>query len=150
MPECPNLACLLERLGEVTDLPVTTPEIRTDEDAVAAGMAGSPTLLVNGVDPFASSDREECSVSCRLYRDETGRIVTVPRPMVPALGDDPRPCTMDALPQATTHRRPPFVVARGRESLEESSTSTTHSDLGMGTQPRQVMFGELCVAAPTP
>ena len=35
----------------------------------------SPTLLVDGVDPFAGG---ECSVACRLYRDESGRAVAVP------------------------------------------------------------------------
>lgn len=75
VPDCANLTPLLERLAEVTDLPVTTRMIRSDEEAERFGMAGSPTLLVDGVDPFAGG---ECSVSCRLYRDESGRAVAVP------------------------------------------------------------------------
>jgi hypothetical protein len=35
-------------------------------------MRGSPTLLVNGSDPFALPD-SAASVSCRVYRDESGR-----------------------------------------------------------------------------
>lgn len=41
-------------------------------------MAGSPTLLINGVDPFAVRGHCDCSVSCRRYRDERGR--PYPRP----------------------------------------------------------------------
>ncbi|GAA1573149.1 hypothetical protein GCM10009804_32110 [Kribbella hippodromi] len=76
VPDCPNLAPLLTRLGELTDVPVTTREVRTDADAAAADMAGSPTLLVNGTDPFASA--AGCTLSCRLYRDDSGRVVTIP------------------------------------------------------------------------
>jgi Alkylmercury lyase len=76
--DCPNLAAMLERLHEVADLQVTSREISTPEDAVAHGMAGSPTLLVNGVDPFAIGSPDEYGVSCRLYRDERGRMVSVP------------------------------------------------------------------------
>ena len=41
-------------------------------------MSGSPTLLIDGIDPFASAIKALVAVSCRLYRDETGRIVPVP------------------------------------------------------------------------
>ncbi len=80
VPDCPNLAPLLDRLAQVTALPVTTRVIESDADAVRFGMAGSPTLLVDGVDPFAAADACACSVSCRLYRDEDGRMVAVPSP----------------------------------------------------------------------
>jgi hypothetical protein len=73
--DCPNLPLLLERLVQVTDLPVTTRVIESDADAARFGMAGSPTLLVDGVDPFEAAD---IGVSCRLYRDADGRIVDVP------------------------------------------------------------------------
>ncbi|GAA1580615.1 hypothetical protein GCM10009789_38100 [Kribbella sancticallisti] len=78
VPDCPNLAPMLERLHTATDLPVTTREISTDTEAAAAGMAGSPTLLINGVDPFSAPDHCDCTVSCRLYRDDQGRIVPAP------------------------------------------------------------------------
>ncbi|WP_432886745.1 hypothetical protein ACQPYH_04095 [Kribbella sp. CA-245084] len=78
VPDCPNLAPMLERLAEVTDRPVTTREIRSDDDAVKVGMAGSPTLLIDGIDPFAEAASAECGLACRLYRDEAGRIVPVP------------------------------------------------------------------------
>jgi hypothetical protein len=78
VPDCPNLPPMLERLGEVTDLPVTTRVIESDLEAAEFGMAGSPTLLINGVDPFGAAGQCECGVSCRLYRDRDGRIVSAP------------------------------------------------------------------------
>jgi hypothetical protein len=53
VPDCPHLAPLLVRLREVTDLPITTRVIDSDAEAAQFGMAGSPTLLIDGVDPFA-------------------------------------------------------------------------------------------------
>jgi hypothetical protein len=78
VPGCPNLGRLLERLAEVTDLPVVTRVIESEADAARFGMAGSPTLLVDGTDPFAADGECGCSVSCRLYRDSDGRIVSTP------------------------------------------------------------------------
>lgn len=78
VPDCPNLAPMLDRLRQVTDIPATTREVTTDADAAALGMAGSPTLLINGVDPFAQSDSCECGIACRLYRDENDQIVPAP------------------------------------------------------------------------
>jgi hypothetical protein len=78
VPGCPNLAPLLDRLAQVTDLPVTTHEITTDTEALASGMTGSPTLLVDGVDPFASPDDRANGLSCRLYRALDDRIILVP------------------------------------------------------------------------
>ncbi len=78
VPDCPNLPPMLQRLAQVTDLPVTTRLIETTTDAAQFGMAGSPTLLIDGTDPFTAADDCVCGVSCRLYRDETGRIVPAP------------------------------------------------------------------------
>lgn len=78
VPDCPNLAPMLDRLREATDIPATTREVRSEADARALGMAGSPTLLISGVDPFASEDACECGISCRLYRDEDNHIVPAP------------------------------------------------------------------------
>ncbi|TDO44719.1 alkylmercury lyase-like protein [Kribbella sp. VKM Ac-2527] len=77
IPDCPNLPPLLERLAAATDLPITTRVIDSDNAATEFGMAGSPTLLINGVDPFAADDGD-CGVACRLYRDQDGRIVPAP------------------------------------------------------------------------
>jgi hypothetical protein len=76
--DCPNLHPMLDRLAEVTDQPVTTRLIESEADAAKFGMAGSPTLLIDGVDPFATADDCACGVSCRLYREPDGRIVATP------------------------------------------------------------------------
>jgi hypothetical protein len=78
--DCPNLAPMLQRLREATDLPITTREISTEVAATAAGMNGSPTLLINGRDPFPNSNVQDrdCGVACRIYRDEHGRAMPAP------------------------------------------------------------------------
>ena len=43
-------------------------EVRTSEEAAELGMRGSPTILIDGVDPFAD-DATPAAFSCRLYRD---------------------------------------------------------------------------------
>ncbi|MEV6413619.1 thioredoxin family protein [Kribbella sp. NPDC051718] len=78
VPDCPNLPPLLERLAQASDLLVVTHTIDSDADAARFGMAGSPTLLIDGVDPFAVPGQPSYGLSCRLYRDEQGRIVSVP------------------------------------------------------------------------
>src|SRR6266567_8232827 len=76
VPDCPNAAALEERLaaalashpGAVVRRRVITSEL----EAAEAGMYGSPTLLIDGTDPFAAPDQPP-SLSCRLYRDAEGR-----------------------------------------------------------------------------
>nr|WP_042186589.1 alkylmercury lyase family protein [Kibdelosporangium sp. MJ126-NF4]CEL17389.1 Organomercurial lyase [Kibdelosporangium sp. MJ126-NF4]CTQ91383.1 Organomercurial lyase (EC 4.99.1.2) [Kibdelosporangium sp. MJ126-NF4] len=82
VPACPNVALLEQRLDEVLVdhyVPVERAH-RVVEDlptAAALGMTGSPTLLVDGVDPFAEPALAP-SVSCRLYRDEDARLQGAP------------------------------------------------------------------------
>ena len=83
--DCPNLRSMLDRLTQATDVQVSTREVSTDAEAATLGMNGSPTLLINGIDPFASADQVGCGVSCRLYRNQEGRIV--PAPSVEELRD---------------------------------------------------------------
>ena len=71
--ECPNTAPLIERLGMVLGPRRVTVTIRTvsnEADAAALGMHGSPTLLIEGCDPFVGS--AEPSLSCRLYQTDDG------------------------------------------------------------------------------
>jgi hypothetical protein len=63
---CPHLQAMLDGLAQATDATVATRLIETAEDAERYGMAGSPTLLVDGVDPFGTGGKP--SLSCRLYR----------------------------------------------------------------------------------
>lgn len=81
VPDCPNVAVLEERLdgllGGRPGIEVVREVVDTDDAAAAAGMTGSPTLLVDGADPFAEPEQAP-SVSCRLYRDEAGRLDRTP------------------------------------------------------------------------
>ena len=76
VPRCPNrdtarrhLDAALAELG----LPavVREHEVVSDEDAARVGMHGSPTIRIDGRDPFAAPDTRP-SVSCRLYPGEHG------------------------------------------------------------------------------
>ncbi len=45
--------------------------ITTPEEAEAAGFRGSPTILVDGVDPFARGD-EPFGLACRVFQTPDG------------------------------------------------------------------------------
>jgi hypothetical protein len=72
VPDCPSAKLLDERLAMVLperrDVTVSRRVIYDLDEAVRRGMHGSPTLLVDGIDPFVEPG-QEASVSCRLYRD---------------------------------------------------------------------------------
>ncbi|MGH3757688.1 alkylmercury lyase family protein [Actinophytocola sp.] len=96
VPDCPNVAVLEQRLrraysGEADALDMVHRVVPDLETAVAVGMTGSPTLLVDGLDPFADHGLEP-SVSCRLYPDETGHMAGTPSvdALRRVLGDDSR------------------------------------------------------------
>lgn len=77
IPECPNSDIAMSRISTAITraaipTPIVTRHIITDwSQAQALGMCGSPTILVNGNDPFAISGAEP-SLSCRLYPSEHG------------------------------------------------------------------------------
>lgn len=81
VPDCPHAAAFEERLtAALAGRPgavVRRRQIADEREAAQAGMAGSPTLLVNGTDPFAVPDQVP-SLSCRLYRDAAGRPAEAP------------------------------------------------------------------------
>ncbi|MFF2955064.1 hypothetical protein ACFVVU_27400 [Kitasatospora sp. NPDC057965] len=52
-------------------------EVRDEAEAVGRGMYGSPTVLVDGSDPFAPPGAVP-SLSCRLYRHADGTVSGVP------------------------------------------------------------------------
>jgi hypothetical protein len=76
VPACPNAAVFEERLSAALaghpGAVVRRREVADEQEAAEAGMHGSPTLLVDGVDPFAAPGQPP-SLSCRLYRDTAGR-----------------------------------------------------------------------------
>ena len=81
VPDCPNARLLDERLAiasaGVTDLRVIRQVIHDEQEAAALGMRGSPTLLIDGADPFAAPG-EPVSLSCRLYRQADGTAAGAP------------------------------------------------------------------------
>ena len=76
VPACPNAAAFEERLAVALaghpGAVVHRREVADEREAAEAGMHGSPTLLIDGADPFAGPD-DAPSLSCRLYRDAAGR-----------------------------------------------------------------------------
>lgn len=81
VPDCPNTAVLTARLAESLtgrgDVVIEQHVIRVPSEAALRGMTGSPTLLIDGVDPFAAAGLAP-SVSCRLYIDDAGAVSGAP------------------------------------------------------------------------
>jgi hypothetical protein len=71
---CPNWRTAgrrLRRLATELGFELQRRAVSDPEDAEIAGMHGSPTILVNGRDPFANAERP--SMSCRVYHTPDGR-----------------------------------------------------------------------------
>ena len=70
MKGCPNAAVFERRLAQaIAGLPsitLTRHVIDTEEQAARWGMTGSPTLLIDGRDPFGSQGAPP-ALACRLY-----------------------------------------------------------------------------------
>ena len=74
---CPNWTVADERLREAltqagrSDVRVEHHRVTTPEEAEAVRFRGSPTILLNGQDPFADPDAP-VGLSCRVYRTDAG------------------------------------------------------------------------------
>lgn len=98
VPDCPNGPVLEARLAEMLtehfgQVSVTRRVISDEGEAARWGMRGSPTLLIDGVDPFADSSIP-ASVSCRMYRGPDGVLEGAPsvaalRRALKGVGSDP-------------------------------------------------------------
>jgi hypothetical protein len=80
VPDCPNGPVVRERLtAALAGRAATVEFVEIDQQSEAArwGMTGSPTVLLNGVDPFPVPGAVP-SMSCRLYRGEGGRTSGAP------------------------------------------------------------------------
>ncbi|WP_188116059.1 hypothetical protein [Salinispora fenicalii] len=55
----------------------STRVVADQAEAEAVGFAGSPTILIDGCDPFAASTGT-AGLACRLYRDDAGLSGTPP------------------------------------------------------------------------
>lgn len=73
--DCPNwkeTAAHLRVLGdEIDELAVTATIIDTPELAERHGFRGSPSLLIDGIDPFATQG-DPIGLSCRIYQTPDG------------------------------------------------------------------------------
>ena len=73
-PDCPNWPIADNRLQDVATrfgLTVEHRLVTTPQEAARASFRGSPTILIDGVDPFADGDAP-VGLSCRLYPTPTG------------------------------------------------------------------------------
>ena len=73
---CPNWKVADERLKQVLAQQPTGGElgyekVETPADAEQLGFQGSPTVLIDGLDPFSEKDAP-VGLSCRVYRTERG------------------------------------------------------------------------------
>ena len=74
---CPNWRVARERLGraiqsaEVGAVGLVVRVVITHREAVACGLCGSPTILIDGADPFAGVDLQT-GIYCRQFRTESG------------------------------------------------------------------------------
>lgn len=74
-PDCPNWRSADERVRLVAERHGLTVEYRivdSIEQAELLGFRGSPTILVDGRDPFVTGD-EPSGLSCRLFATPEGR-----------------------------------------------------------------------------
>ncbi|MFK0294417.1 alkylmercury lyase family protein [Streptomyces sp. NPDC090442] len=74
VPECPNGPVAHERIQRALAgrrVEVTSVTVSDEREAARWGMTGSPTVLLDGIDPFAPSAAPP-SVSCRLYHHGDG------------------------------------------------------------------------------
>lgn len=74
---CPNWTVADERLAKALqvvgrdDVTVTRRRVETADEAAAVSFTGSPTVLVDGRDPFATGD-EQVGLACRVYSTPQG------------------------------------------------------------------------------
>jgi hypothetical protein len=76
VPDCPSARLLDQRLTRALegrrDITISRHVVTDQDQAARLGMRGSPTVLVDGIDPFGGPG-QQASVSCRLYRHRSGR-----------------------------------------------------------------------------
>ena len=70
---CPNVALVRQRLTEsgIDPAGVQFDEVVSPEEAQRVGFRGSPTVLVDGEDPFVEASAP-VGFACRVYRTEAG------------------------------------------------------------------------------
>jgi hypothetical protein len=74
-----ELRAALDELGYAA-VEVTMTEITSEQQAAERAFVGSPTLLIDGVDPVPPESAEPTGLTCRLYRRRDGRHSPTPDP----------------------------------------------------------------------
>jgi hypothetical protein len=74
--DCPNWQHTRSLVNELVnelgvEATVKTRRVATHQEAVDLDFRGSPTLVIDGEDPFANSDAP-VGLACRIYRTERG------------------------------------------------------------------------------
>jgi hypothetical protein len=73
--DCPNIGLAEQRVREVADgdpeIRIVRQRVADPADTAATGLHGSPTILIDGVDPFAAPDTEP-SWACRVFLSAYG------------------------------------------------------------------------------
>lgn len=73
---CPNWQTTHDRLEEAIaglGLTVTMQLVETPQEAADVGFRGSPTVLIDGIDPFADPNTPAAgTLACRVYQTEDG------------------------------------------------------------------------------
>ena len=81
VPDCPGAQALDSVLRPLLtawpDIKVTRRVVTTEDEAGRFGMTGSPTILADGRDLFASPGQQP-SLSCRLYPGDHGQLGPAP------------------------------------------------------------------------
>lgn len=83
VPDCPNEAPTHERLRLALDdagrfdTSIIVHTVTEDVLGSVPAFAGSPTVLIDGVDPFAGQATQAATLSCRIYRS-TGEVSGAP------------------------------------------------------------------------
>jgi hypothetical protein len=80
IPECPNEAKAMADVRSALDdvglsrIPITKTVIDTQEEAERRHFGGSPTILIDGDDPFAAPGQSP-ALACRLFATPAGLAV---------------------------------------------------------------------------
>ncbi len=76
-----ELRAALESIGR-GDVAVSVGRIEDDGQAEASRFVGSPTIRIDGVDPFPPGDDEPLGLTCRVYQLQDGRFSPTPDPQL--------------------------------------------------------------------
>lgn len=73
--DCPNWMeadrHLVQLQSEFADLVISRQLVETPEEAERLGFRGSPSILIDGIDPFGEPDAP-VGLSCRIYQTPSG------------------------------------------------------------------------------